>query len=107
MTFSKNHKQGALRAKAIIEKINRENFVNELDLNEALNKEIIFGAGLDVFEKEPPEKDNLLLKNPKVFLSPHTATFTEECMIRMAKETIQNIIDFFEKKLEKNKIIII
>ena len=96
-----------MKKNCIIINAARGGIINELDLNEALNKEIIFGAGLDVFEKEPPEKDNLLLKNPKVFLSPHTATFTEECMIRMAKETIQNIIDFFEKKLEKNKIIII
>ena len=96
-----------MKKNCIIINAARGGIINELDLNEALNKEIIFGAGLDVFEKEPPEKDNLLLKNPKVFLSPHTAAFTEECMIRMAKETIQNIIDFFEKKLEKNKIIII
>ena len=64
---------------------------------------MIFGAGLDVFETEPPKKDNPLLKNDKVFLSPHTASFTEECMIRMGKETIQNIIDFFDKKLESSK----
>ena len=44
-------------------------------------------------------------KNDKVFLSPHTAAFTEECMIRMGKETIQNIIDFFEKKLDKSKTV--
>ena len=46
-----------------------------------------------------------LLKNDKVFLSPHTAAFTEECMTRMGKETIQNIIDFFDEKLEKSKIV--
>ena len=28
----------------------------------------------------------------------HTAAFTEECMTRMGKETIQNIIDFFDEK---------
>ena len=50
-------------------------------------------------------KTILCLKNEKVFLSPHTAAFTEECMVRMGKETIQNIIDFFEKKLDKSKII--
>ena len=66
---------------------------------------MIFGAGLDVFDIEPPEKNNPLLKNDKVFLSPHTAAFTEECMKRMAVETIQNIIDFFDKKLEKSKIV--
>jgi D-3-phosphoglycerate dehydrogenase len=38
-------------------------------------------------------------------LSPHTAAFTEECMTRMGKETIQNIIDFFDEKLDKSKII--
>ena len=70
-----------------------------------MNENLIFGAGLDVFEKEPPDQNNPLLSNEKVFLSPHTAAFTEECMVRMGKETIQNIIDFFEKKLDKSKII--
>ena len=79
--------------------------INEIDLDKALRENLIFGAGLDVFETEPPKSDNPLLKNDKVFLSPHTAAFTEECMIRMGKETIQNIIDFFEKKLDKSKII--
>ena len=66
---------------------------------------LIFGAGLDVFQQEPPDQNNPLLKNDKVFLSPHTAAFTEECMKRMGKETIQNIIDFFDKKLDKSKIV--
>ena len=76
-----------------------------LDLNKSLNENKIFGAGLDVFDTEPPDNDNPLLKNDKTFLSPHTAAFTEECMVRMGKETIQNIIDFFDKKLEKSKIV--
>ena len=83
----------------------RGGVINEIDLDRALNENLIFGAGLDVFEQEPPDQSNPLLKNEKVFLSPHTAAFTEECMVRMGKETIQNIIDFFEKKLDKSKII--
>jgi len=83
----------------------RGGIVNEVDLDKALNEDLIFGAGLDVFEIEPPEANNPLLKNDKVFLSPHTASFTEECMTRMGKETVQNIIDFFDEKLEKSKII--
>jgi D-3-phosphoglycerate dehydrogenase len=83
----------------------RGGIINEKDLDQALNENIIFGAGLDVFEIEPPKKDNPLLNNDKVFLSPHTAAFTEECMIRMAKETAQNIIDFFDDKIEKSKIV--
>ena len=83
----------------------RGGVINEIDLDKALNENLILGAGLDVFEIEPPDLDNPLLKNNKVFLSPHTAAFTEECMTRMGKQTIQNIIDFFNEKLEKSKIV--
>ena len=95
----------SMKKNSIIINASRGGIINEIDLNEALNKGMIFGAGLDVFEKEPPNPNNPLLKNKKVLLSPHSATFTEECNERMSKETIQNIIDFFENKLDKSKIV--
>ena len=95
----------SMKTNCIVVNAARGGIINEVDLDKALRENLIFGAGLDVFETEPPKSDNPLLKNDKVFLSPHTAAFTEECMIRMGKETIQNIIDFFEKKLDKSKII--
>ena len=94
-----------MKKNCIIINAARGGIINENDLNKALNENLIYGAGLDVFEVEPPSIDNPLLKNDKVFLSPHTAAFTEECLRRMAKETVQNIIDFFDKKLENSKII--
>jgi len=94
-----------MKKTAILINAARGGVINESDLEVALNKNYIFGAGLDVFEKEPPDINNPLLKNKKVFLSPHVASFTEECMQRMSKETIQNIIDFFEKKLDKSMIV--
>jgi len=94
-----------MKKNCIIINAARGGIVNEVDLDKALKEDLIFGAGLDVFETEPPEDNNPLLKNDKVFLSPHTASFTEECMTRMGKETVQNIIDFFDEKLEKSKII--
>ena len=94
-----------MKKNCIIINAARGGIINEIDLDRALNENLIFGAGLDVFEKEPPDQNNPLLKNERVFLSPHTAAFTEECMVRMGKETIQNIIDFFEKKLDKSKTI--
>jgi D-3-phosphoglycerate dehydrogenase len=94
-----------MKKNCIIINAARGGIINENDLDKALNDNLIFGAGLDVFEIEPPKNDNPLLKNDKVFLSPHTAAFTEECMIRMAKETTQNIIDFFDNKLDKSKIV--
>ncbi len=93
----------SMKKNCIIINAARGGIVNEIDLDRALNENLIFGAGLDVFETEPPAENNALLKNKKVFLSPHTAAFTEECMTRMGKETIQNIFDFFEGSLENSK----
>ena len=92
-----------MKKNCIIINAARGGIVNEVDLDKALNENLIFGAGLDVFETEPPAENNPLLKNEKVFLSPHTAAFTEECMTRMGKETIQNIFDFFDGSLENSK----
>jgi len=98
-------KMKIMKKNAIIINTSRGGIVNEKDLNEALNKKIIYGAGLDVFEKEPPDNSNPLLKNKNVVLSPHAATFTQECLSKMSIETAQNIIDFFEGKLNKNSIV--
>ena len=94
-----------MKRSAIIINTSRGGVVNEKDLNEALNKGIIYGAGLDVFEKEPPDNNNPLLKNERIVLSPHAATFTKECASDMSIETVQNVIDFFENKLDKSMIV--
>ena len=94
-----------MKKNCIIINAARGGIIHEEDLDKALNENLIFGAAIDVFKKEPPDNNNPLLKNEKVFLSPHTAAFTDECMTRMGKETIQNLIDFFEEKLEKSKIV--
>ena len=98
-------KMKMMKKNSIIINISRGGIVNEMDLNEALNKKIIYGAGLDVFEKEPPDNNNPLLKNKRVVLSPHAATFTQECLSKMSTETVQNIIDFFEGRLKNNSIV--
>ena len=87
-----------MKKNSIIINISRGGIVNEEDLNFALNNRIIFYAGIDVFEKEPPDENNPLLSNKRVLLSPHAATFTKECLENMSIETVNNIIDFFEKK---------
>ena len=83
----------------------RGGIINEADLNQAVNEKIILGAGLDVFSTEPINLNSPLLKNKRIILSPHTAALTNECKIRMGKETAQNIIDFFEKKINKNMLV--
>ncbi len=73
----------------------RGGLVSEKDLIKALESGEIAGAGLDVFEEEPPDTDNPLLKMKQVILSPHSASLTEESKIKMAvgaaKQAIQVI----------------
>jgi D-3-phosphoglycerate dehydrogenase len=94
-----------MKKSSIIINAARGGVVNEEDLNNALDNNIIAFAGIDVFEKEPPEPTNPLITNKKVVLSPHSATFTREGLENMAVETAQNIIDFFENKIENTKIV--
>ena len=98
-------KMKTMKKNSVIINTARGGIVNEADLNQALNEKIILAAGLDVFFNEPVNLDNPLLKNKRVILSPHTAALTDECKIRMGKETAQNIIDFFEKKVDKNMLV--
>ena len=94
-----------MKRNSIIINISRGGIINENDLNSALNDKIISFAGIDVFENEPPDLNNPLLKNKRVLLSPHAATFTKECLENMSIETVQNIIDFFENKIDSTKIV--
>ena len=94
-----------MKSNAIIINTARGGIINEIDLDKALKENLIFGAGLDVFEKEPINTDNPLIKNDKVLLSPHTATFTKECTSRMSIETTKNIIDFFENTIDKSMFV--
>ena len=55
-----------MKSNSFIINTSRGGIINENDLNTALNEDIIAGAGLDVFADEPPNKNNPLLKNPKV-----------------------------------------
>jgi len=94
-----------MKKNSIIINASRGGIINEEDLNNALNDKTIFFAGIDVFEHEPPNENNPLLANKRVLLSPHAATFTKECLENMSIETVTNLIDFFEKKIDKSKIV--
>jgi len=62
----------------------RGNIVDENDLNNALNNNLIAGAAIDVYSKEPA-KENILFNNPKVILTPHIAASTTEASIVVAE----------------------
>lgn len=81
----------------------RGSVVNEQDLANALQNELIAGAGLDVFENEPSIHPDLLKEN-KVVLVPHIGTSTIETRIEMGIEASENIISFLLNGIEKNRV---
>ena len=68
----------------------RGGIINEEDLSVALNNDIIAGAAIDVFVKEPLLKKHQFWKNPNVTVTPHIAAVTD----------VDSSIDYIFKKLE-------
>lgn len=62
----------------------RGGVVNEGDLIEALKQEKIAGAGIDVFEQEPPKRNNPLFSLENVIITPHSAALSIEGAQRMS-----------------------
>ncbi|MDP9750892.1 hydroxyacid dehydrogenase [Thermoanaerobacter pentosaceus] len=79
----------------------RGGIVDEQALIDALKENRIAGAGLDVFQQEPPSCDNELLRLDNVILTPHSAALTKEATIRMAVEAAKAVVDYFEGRQPK------
>jgi D-3-phosphoglycerate dehydrogenase len=90
----------AMKPGAILINAARGGLVDEIALDAALREGRLGGAGLDVFSAEPPAKDNPLLSNERVLISPHSAGLTAECAARMAISSVQNVLDHFAGKLD-------
>jgi glyoxylate reductase len=69
---------------------------NEEDLIQALNGGKIWGAGLDVTNPEPMDKDNPLLNMENVAVLPHIGSATIEARNGMSKLAAENIIEFYK-----------
>lgn len=65
--------------------------INEKDLILALNKKILRGAALDVFEKEPLPKKSQLIKLDNVILSPHNSNSSPKYFFKVHLNSIKNL----------------
>ena len=70
----------------------RGGLVNEKDLYEALKTGVIFAAGLDVTDPEPPRVENPLLTLPNCVVAPHIASATVATRNAMAEIAADNLI---------------
>ena len=81
----------------------RGNIVDEKDLNDALNENLIAGAALDVYSKEPAKK-NILFNNPKAILTPHVAASTTEASIVVAEMAANQVCKFLLNGIKVNTV---
>ncbi len=70
----------------------RGSIIKENDLVEALKDEIIAGAGLDVFEKEPLPQDHKLRFLPNALILPHIGYVTAENYSKFYPQMIENLL---------------
>ena len=71
---------------------------DEAALYDALRDKRIAGAGLDVWDKEPPPPEHPLLQFDNVLASPHTAGVTKEARVNMGKIAAEQILDALDGK---------
>ena len=74
----------------------RGGIVDEPALHDALVSGRLAGAGLDVFEQEPPPAGHSLFSLPNVIMAPHVAGVTREAVDRMSEQTARNILSVLD-----------
>ena len=80
-----------MKSTSVLINTSRGPIVNETDLIKALEHKVIAGAALDVFENEPVNPSNKLLKMDNVVTTPHVAGTTWDTWSRRAKFAFENI----------------
>jgi D-3-phosphoglycerate dehydrogenase / 2-oxoglutarate reductase len=83
----------------------RGGIVSEAALYDALKSGQIAGAGLDVFEQEPPPLGHSLFELPNVIIAPHVAGVTREAVDRMSEQTARNILSVLDGEPIRQNVI--
>ncbi len=87
---------GLMKPSAFIINTSRGEVIQEAALVGALKTGSIAGAGLDVFETEPPDDENPLFDFENVILTPHSAALTKDVVAGLAKSSAENAINVLE-----------
>lgn len=82
----------------------RGGVVDEADLLAALDSGKVAGAGLDVFEQEPPPENSGLVNHPHVVCTPHLGASTDEAQVNVAMEVAEQVVDYFTKGEIRNAV---
>ncbi len=83
----------------------RGGLIDEAALYDALASRRLAGAGLDVFEQEPPPVGHALHALPNVIMAPHVAGVTREAVDRMSEQTARNILSVLDGEPIRQNVI--
>jgi D-3-phosphoglycerate dehydrogenase len=96
---------GRMKPTAYLVNTARGGIVDERALYDALSNGKLAGAGLDVFEQEPPPKGHSLFSLPNVIMAPHVAGVTHEALDRMGLQTAKNILSALDGEHIRQNVI--
>ena len=82
----------------------RGGIVDEADLYAALDSGQVGGAGLDVFEEEPPPADHPLVSHPRVICTPHLGASTEQAQVNVSVAVAEQVRDYLLDGVVRNSI---
>lgn len=91
----------AMKETAYLINTARGAIVNEEALYTALKERWIAGAGLDVMEKEPPDRNNPLLDLDNVIITRHTAYYSQESFVELKTKVAEAVLAVLTGKLPR------
>ncbi len=89
---------------AVIINTSRGPLIDHTALWEALQADRIGGAGLDVFEPEPPNLADPLYADSRVIATPHIAFVSAESLVNLRERSAQQVVDVLQGRIPENMI---
>ena len=93
-----------MRPHAVIINTSRGPLIDHGALWAALQANSIGGAGLDVFEPEPPNLADPLYSDARVIATPHIAFVSAESLINLRERTAKQVVDVLQGRVPENVI---
>jgi D-3-phosphoglycerate dehydrogenase len=95
---------GLMKRTAVLINCARGAIVDQAALADALANHRIAAAGLDVFDPEPPGRDNPLYRLQNVILTPHSAANTADSIRRLRREAVESVVRVLRGERPRNTV---